>query len=310
MSLDSAVAGSKSTASLARIDWLALARRPRFRDAVALNATLILAQKDRLSPTLKWLTHDIGRASTLGRVLQLGGLKGTVSVGDVLGRARLRHMASRGRVLQVLTRAQTAGLIAIEELAGPWSERQITIQPLMLDLWRERAAAEIESASLVIHAIGTALDRLPSDAFLLEFMGRLDRFDGMDLSLRGPPNPGFRFFMVREGGLSMLYDLMLHQPPPAAGEGLLTEAPFSRARLAARFNLSRTHVRRLFADAAEAGHVSFPARDRIAFARSMADEAERHFALTFHVVGSVARSAMEATARSGAGAQELGSLRR
>jgi hypothetical protein len=310
MPLDGSVRGSVSTTSVARIGWPSLAKHPRFRSAVMLNAALILAQKDRLSPTIKWLTNDVGRASTLSRVLQLGGRRGLVSVGDVLDRARPRHIASRGRILQILRRSQTAGLLAIEDRAGSWSNRRITIQPLMLDLWRERAAAEIESAGFVIPEIRPALDRLVGDAFLLDFMGRLDRFDGMDLSLRGPPNPGFRCFMVREGGLSMLYDLLLRQPPAAAGEGLLTEAPFSRARLAARFSLSRTHVRRLFADAAEAGHVSFPTHDRIAFAPSMAEEAERHFALTFHVIGSIARSAMEARRRPRATAPDLSSLRR
>jgi DNA-binding transcriptional regulator LsrR (DeoR family) len=125
----------------------------------------------------------------------------------------------------------------------------------------------------------------------------------MDVSLRGPPNPGLRFFMVREGGLSMLYDLLLHQAPAAIEERLLTVAPFSRARLAGRFNLSRTHVRRLFAEAADAGHVSFQTRDRVTFAPSIADEAARHFALTFYVVGSSAKSAMDTLARPRASAQ-------
>jgi hypothetical protein len=180
----------------------------------------------------------------------------------------------------------------------------------MFDLWRGRATAEIESASLVVADIRPALELLASDAFLLEFMGRLDRFDGMDAALRGPPNPAFRFFMVHEGGLSMLYDLMLLQPAAAAGGRLLTEAPFSRARLARRFNLSRTHVRRLFTDAAEAGHVALPSPGRIAFAPSMSDEAERHFALTFHIVGAIARSAIDAAARPRAGVEEAAGLRR
>jgi hypothetical protein len=96
MSLDGSVRVSMATTSVARIDWLSLSNHPRFRNAVLLNAALILAHKDHLSATIKWLTNDAGRASTLNRVHQIHGRRKVVSVGDVLERARPRQTASRG----------------------------------------------------------------------------------------------------------------------------------------------------------------------------------------------------------------------
>jgi hypothetical protein len=271
-------------------EWTALVRHPRFREAVECNAAQILAARDGFGPVLKWIMNDLGRASTLSRICQLLGVFGGVSVGDLLERTRVRNTASDGRVLQILRRAEKAGLIGIVAGRGPASERAIAPQPLMFEMFRRRVATEIASASLMAPEIRPALARLADDAFLLAFMARLDRFDGMSPAQRGPANPGVRRFLWHEGGLVMLYDLLLRQQP--ARPRLLTEAPFSKARLAARFNLSRTHVRRVFAEAEEKGDVAFPSLGRIAFAPSLSDEAERHFALTFFVITSCANATL------------------
>jgi hypothetical protein len=278
---------------------LDLVRHPRFREAAERNATLILANRDRYGPVLKWLMNDVGRAATLSRVHQLNGLGGGVSVGDVLARTRLRNTASEGRVIQILQRAEAAGLLTIAAGDGAWSTRGITIGPLMFDIFRERAVAEIDAASLVVPEIRPGLERLGDDRFLMAFMAALDRFDGAHRPRLGPPNPAFRQLLRREGGLVMLYDLFLLQPPMRPR--LITEAPFSRARLAARFNLSRAHVRRVFEEAALAGYVSFPARNRIVCSPSLSEEAERHFARTFHAIASAASAALASDLSAGIG---------
>ena len=179
----------------------------------------------------------------------------------------MRNTASDGRVIQILRRAEAAGLLDVEARAAPWSARRITIKPLMRDLLRGRTEAEIDSASLVVPAIRPALARLADDSFVIGLWAILDRFDGMAQPLRGPANHGFRGFMVHEAGLSMLYDLLLRQSPTRAR--LLEEAPFSKARLATRFSLSRRHVGRVFAGAVAGGHVCFQRPDRIAFSPSL-----------------------------------------
>ncbi|HEV2363290.1 MAG TPA: hypothetical protein VGS12_03735 [Caulobacteraceae bacterium] len=278
--------------SVAQIGWPALRAHPRFREAVELNARLILAHKDRHGPVLFWMTGDMGRSSTLNRALMRYAREGAVSVADVLAWVRQRSTVSDGRALQVLRRAEGAGLMRIEPRSGPWRGRNIIILPLMVDFWRGRAAAEIESASLVLPAIGPCLERLQSDGFYYAFLSSLHRFDGMAPQARGPANPAMRHFMAHEGGLMMLYDLLLRQAPER--ERLLEAAPFSRTRLASRFHVSRTHVRRVFAEAEAAGWLALEGHNSIVFGPEMSEQAERHFALTFYVMGSCAEAAASA----------------
>jgi hypothetical protein len=280
-----------STNAASEPQWLSLIEHPRFREAVGTNAALILATKDRMSPALKWITNDMGRASTLNRLHQLQALTGEVTVGDLQARVRVRHTASDGRILQILRRAETAELVRIEERPGPKTRRRIVLLPGIYDLFRDRARAEIEAAGVLFPDILPALARTADDGFLAAFIGGLDRFD-RNPALRGPANPAIRFFLTHDGGLVMLYDLLVRQAPERAP--LLEAAPFSRSRLAARFAISRTHVRRVFAEAEEAGLVSFPSQNRIVFAPGLSKEAERHFALTFHVIASVAAAALTA----------------
>ncbi|MGH7023563.1 MAG: hypothetical protein ACREEB_08230 [Caulobacteraceae bacterium] len=277
--------------SIAEIGWPALRRHPDFRAAVERNAAGIVAQKDRLSPVARWLTNDLGRTAVLSRLLFHTAREGAVTASDLIAATRSRHTSSIGRVLQVLRCAEAAGWIRVGDGEGDWSTRPLIAQPAFMDLWRERALIEIDSASLVAPRIQPALELIESDAGLLGFLGHLARFDGIAPDARGPPNPSIRLFLEHEGGLTTLYDLIGRQDPDRVS--LLEAAPFSRRRLATRFNVSRTHVARLFAAAAAAGHLSLATRSRVVFSKAMSDEAERHFALTFHAIATSAMAALE-----------------
>jgi DNA-binding transcriptional regulator LsrR (DeoR family) len=95
----------------------------------------------------------------------------------------------------------------------------------------------------------------------------------------------------------MLYDLIGRQD--AGRERLLESAPLSRRALASRFKVSRSHVERVFAKAEQAGYLSLQNRNRVHFSEAMSEEAEQHFALTFHVVAASAFGAMEAVRGAG-----------
>ncbi|HEV2363288.1 MAG TPA: hypothetical protein VGS12_03725 [Caulobacteraceae bacterium] len=161
----------------------------------------------------------------------------------------------------------------------------------MIRVWRERAAAEVAAASLVIQQARPALKLLVTTTSSSASFGVAQvRSHGA----RGPgrATPAIRFFLTREGGLSILHDLLLRQPSDRPRP--LTEAPFSRAALARRFRISRTHVRQVFGDAEAAGWVALPQPNRIVFSPEMSEQAERHFALTFFAIASAAQAAMEA----------------
>jgi hypothetical protein len=287
--------------SIVQAGWFGLLHHPNFRAAAERNAAGVLDQYDRRGPILRWLTKDLGRVSTLTRLFIIGAREGEVSVADVLARVRRRRTVSDGAVLRLFARASQAGLIRMTPQNGPWNARKLAFEPPLLRLYRERAAVEIEAASLVAPEIRPALALVGREGFFLAFMAALGRFDGMAPEARGPANPGMRLFMERDAGLMMLYDLMLSQAP--GRERLLEAAPLSKAHLARRFTVSRSHVARQLAEAEARGHLSLPTPERVVFNPAMNEEAGRHFAVTFLAIKMSALAALAEIGR-GAGARE------
>jgi hypothetical protein len=276
---------------IAEIGWGALRRHRNFRAAVERNAELILAHHDSLTPLVRWLTNDVGRSAMLARALGLQAEAGDARVGDLLASARQRRTASEGRVLQLLERAEAADLIRSTPSSAAWPQRRLVFQAEFIDRFRERVFAEIDSASLALPEIRPALALLPIDAYFRGFLRRLHHYHVIPPEMHGPRNPAIRHFLVREGALKMLYDLIGRQSPDRTR--LLEGAPLSRSRLAARIGVSRAHVRRTFDEAAEAGYLTISPDNWITFSKAMSEEAERHFALTFYAIGSSALAAMD-----------------
>jgi CRP-like cAMP-binding protein len=271
--------------------WFGLLHHPNFRAAVERNAGGVLHEFDRRGAAGRWLTRDRGRGSTLARTLIIFARAGEVSVADVLARTRARRTVSDGRVLRLFAAAAEAGLMGIVPPTGPWRTRRLVFRPAFLELFRRRAAVEIEAAALVAPDVSPALALIASEAMFWRFMSALGRYDGLAPEQRGPPNPGMLLFLEHDHGLMMLYDLMLRQPLGRAR--LLQAAPFSRATLARRFEVSRAHVTRLFAEAEAKGHISLAEAGRVVFSPAFNEEAERHFAATFHVMRLAALEAMK-----------------
>lgn len=272
--------------------WFGLLNHPNFRAAVERNAGGVLNEFDRRGAAGRWLTRDRGRGSTLARTLIIFARAGEASVADVLARTRARRTVSDGRVLRLFAAAAEAGLMEITPPTGPWRTRRLIFRPAFLELFRRRAAVEIEAAALVAPEVRPAVPLIAGEGMMFwRFMSALGRYDGLAPEQRGPPNPGMLLFLEHDNGLMMLYDLMLRQPPGRAR--LLEAAPFSRARLARRFEVSRAHVARLFAEAQAKGHLSLAEAGRVVFSPAFNEEAERHFAATFHVMRLAAVEAMK-----------------
>ena len=93
---------------------------------------------------------------------------------------------------------------------------------------------------------------------------------------RNPGGPLRQIFFARDGGMRMLQHLMLRQPQ--VRPRLLDAAPLSRAALARRYGVSRTHVNRLLSDAQAAGALRLEGRDRVVFSQGFSDELETYLA--------------------------------
>jgi hypothetical protein len=275
--------------------WRDLLGRPRFRAAAEANAAAICALHDPLTPVARWLLNDVGRATTFTRLFFHLTVTGRVTTADLVAGARARKWPSGGRVLQIIERGLAAGLLALEAGEGGWKGRRLLVQPELVELYRRRAAAEIEAAAMVAPEVAPALQLTERDPFLFAFLAGVARVDAVGTGWRGPPNPAIRHFLQAEAGLTMLYDLIGRQAP-ARGR-LLEEAPISRRALAKRFHMSRSHVENVFAAAADAGWLSLTDRNRVVFSPEMSDQAERHFATTFFAMAQSARWAMQTFAR-------------
>lgn len=273
------------------IGWPALRRHRRFRAAVERNAARIVAQKMTFRPVLRWLSNGLGRSAVLARALMWDARDGGVTIADILESTRARGTASDGRVLQIFRRAEAAGLVVTSADAGPWTSRRLIFRPEYVEAIRERVVIEIEAASLVLPRVARAAALMADDLHLRAFLARLSRFHMVPPESLGPRNPSIRRFLVHEAGLTMLYDLIAQQSPERTR--MLESAPFSRLALSRRHGVSRRHVARLFDEAAAAGDLWFPTRNRIQFSERMDEEAGRHFALTFHTIATSTTLAME-----------------
>jgi hypothetical protein len=95
-----------------------------------------------------------------------------------------------------------------------------------------------------------------------------------DLFAFGKKRP-INFFLDREAGMSILFDLLASQSPDRTR--LLQEAPLSRYALARRYGVSRAHINKLLA---ESGHTE-AIGDRVVFSETLSEALEAHFALIF-----------------------------
>jgi hypothetical protein len=275
-----------------QLDAAAIRAHPDFRRAAELHSRLAL---DELSsrPGVRWLFKDIGRAAVLSRAMMAQAAIGHVTVADVLELTTQRNTSSLGRVVQVIKRAESAGMVTVAEGAGPWRRRHLLLRPELVEVYRGRAANELAAAAIVAPEVAPALEILREDRYLQAFLANLQGFDGMGPDLRGPPTPSIRAFLQHDSGLAMLRALLLQQPEGRAR--LLERAPFSGRALAKRALVSRSHVRRVFGEAAAAGRLAFVGRRMVAFSPQLSDEFEWFFAVTFQVIRATALAAMQAT---------------
>jgi hypothetical protein len=144
-----------------------------------------------------------------------------------------------------------------------------------------------EAAALIAPDAADALPRLQSDAGVQAAITSAALLTAAHPELSRNRGGALReVFIARDAGMRMLHDLLLAQPADRAR--LLEAAPLSRAQLARRHGVSRTHVNRLLAEAQAAGAIRLPAPNRIAFTPAFSDEVEAYYAGLLQVMRVVA----------------------
>ncbi len=252
-------------------------QHPRFHAAAEAMAAKSVANYEALDAASRWLMSDLGRASLSWGAVILDISPQGLTAAVLANTSAANGVCSRGRAIAFLQYAQSRGFLTAA--AGPehWSRRRLTLEPAFLAPLRAQFRGLVEAAALVAPEVADALPRLQSDAGVRTAVGVATLLTATRPELtRNPGGPFRQIFLARDGGMRVLQQLMLSQDPGRAR--LLEAAALSRAELARRQRVSRTHVNRLLADAQAIGALSLPTPGRVLFAPAFSDEVEDYYA--------------------------------
>ncbi|HZZ67148.1 MAG TPA: hypothetical protein VFE18_03150 [Phenylobacterium sp.] len=266
-----------------------LRQHPRFREAVEAFAVGGLRLYEDEEPATRWLTKDLGRAGLLLGAALLDTTPGGLTVTALAAVAAARQVCSRGRVLAFIQYALASGRLVLQPGPEPWVRRRLTLTPAFIEPMRRRLLCVFQATAIVAPEVAAALPRIASDVAVQQATIAI----GLLLTARpelnrNPGGPLRQIFIARDGGMRILQQLMLRQPPDRAR--LLEAAPLSRADLSRRHGVSRTHVNRLLAEAEAAGALTLDGPRRVVFSPGFSDEMENYFAGQLQVMRAVAQT--------------------
>jgi hypothetical protein len=255
--------------------FAAVRAAPGFRRACEMASGEAVRLFVELDPAYQWITKDLGRAGIVATAAFLH-CAGELTVQNLTGACVAHGVSSPGRVNQVVRRCQEIGQFIVEDGPGVWTRRRARLGDGLLGLLYNRALADMKASVSLTPELRGAVEILETEAGAISALMYLARVSGerRDLFAFGAKRP-MNFFLDREAGMSILFDLLASQRPDRTR--LLEEAPLSRYALARRYGVSRAHINKLFA---ESGHTE-AIGDRVVFSEALSDALEAHFALIF-----------------------------
>jgi hypothetical protein len=269
----------ETLARLTTDEALAAARaHPRFRDAVERAAFESVSYFQRLEPPYQWITKDIGRASICVTALTLH-MMGALTVQALTAACLERKLSSAGRVQQLVRRCQDIGQMVVAPGSGLWTRRPMRLGEGLIGALRARALIDFRAALPLAPELAGAAELADTDEGFVNYLLCISTI----IYLRGDlfafqDSPLLDFFLDREAGMSILFDLIGAQAP--ARQRLLEEAKLSRYALSRRYGVSRAHINKLLT---ESGHIDCVASDRVVFSQTLSSAMERHYSLVFHL---------------------------
>lgn len=275
---------SAASAQLTEEAFAAIRAMPAFRRACeAASADAVRLFVD-LHPAYQWITKDLGRAAIVMTAAILH-YTGELTVQNLTAACVVNTISSPGRVNQVVRRCQEIGQFTVEDGPGLWTRRRARVGPQLLTVLQERGISDMRAAVMLAPELEGGLAAMATEAGAMSAIMHLARVSAerRDLFAFAAKRP-INFFLDREAGMSILFDLLASQP--ADRSRLLEEAPLSRYALARRYGVSRAHINKMFA---ESGHTE-AIGDRVRFSETLSEAFEAHFALIFaHNQGAARR---------------------
>ena len=270
------------TQLFAEAEVSALIEHPDFRPACESVARAAVAYFIRLEPDYRWLTKDLGRAAIGLTALILDSTEGGLNGQGLYAACRASGFASAGRVLAVVERLQRIGELTIESGPDHWTRRPMRLSPRFSRRFRERARIELDGLRRLAPEAEVMKAMLDDPRGFVRYIWNVGLFSNLRRDLYGFDGQGpTDFFMSREAGMLILFDLLGSQPVERAQ--FLQSAKLSRNALSQRYGVSRAHINKLLAAASAAGYLTCPRTDRVDFAPVLSASLERQFALFFQL---------------------------
>jgi hypothetical protein len=266
-------------ADLVTEEGLACIRKhPGFREAVGSAASGSVLHFQQLGPVQQWITKDIGRATICVTALTLH-LIGALTAHTLTATCVEAGISSAGRVQQLVRRCQDIGEMIVEPGAGLWTRRPIRIGAGLIGTFRERAMIDLTAMLQLAPELSAAAEAMRTDEGFVTYalaVSMLATVRPDVFNFRS--TPPIAFFLEREAGMLLLFDLLAAQAPER--RRLLESAPISRYALSRRYGVSRAHINKLLA---ESGYVESVESDRVLFKPALSRAMERHFAAVFQL---------------------------
>ena len=266
---------SAASAQLTEEAFAAVRAMPGFRSACEQASSDAVGLFVKLDPAYQWIIKDLGRAA-ICMTAAIMHYADELTVQNLTASSVAHGVSSPGRVNQVVRRCQEIGQFTVEDGPGIWTRRRARLGPGLLDMLHERALCDMRAAVSLTPELKGGIEALRTEAGAISALMHLGFVSGErpDLFAFGKKRP-INFFLDREAGMSILFDLLASQSPDRTR--LLEEAPLSRYALARRYAVSRAHINKLLA---ESGHTE-AIGDRVTFSETLSDALEAHFALIF-----------------------------
>lgn len=260
-----------------------LRAHPAFRPVVRRFAAESLAAYAQASPSLRWLTSDLGRAALTGAAMVIDALYDGFPAAALIHAVLANRTCSEGRARDFIRRAAANGFL-VQDAQGRYR-----VSAELQDLMAERSRGLMLAVAALDPRLGPAVTATDDPGFRrrlaiqvgLNTAARPDLFNG--------PDKPVVLFLGRDGGARMLEQLIATQPP--GGPHLLESPPVSQRALAQGAFVSRTHVARLLAEGEARGLLRAESR-RLTVAPELSEDVERHYALILEMARVSALAAL------------------
>jgi hypothetical protein len=291
---------SPAAAQLTEERFAALRAMPGFRRACEKASGDAVELFVKLDLDYQWITKDLGRAAICVTAAILH-YAGELTVQSLTAACVANTVSSPGRVNQVVRRCQEIGQFTIEEGPGIWTRRRAVLGDGLLGMLHERGLSDMRAAVALAPELQAGADAMETESGAISALMHLAGVSSerRDLFTFGKKRP-LNFFLDREAGMSILFDLLASQAPDRSR--LLEAAPLSRYALARRYGVSRAHINKLLAESGYTEAIG----DRVVFSETLSDALEAHFALVFAHNQGAARVLMKGWRYQRPGAVDAG----